>query len=270
MNVYQCSKCGTEFSQGAKFCQKCGCNLELDFIENPVCPKCLKNFPTGTKFCDVDGAKLISPEKLIPRCVKCGKTYPAGIKFCPDDGGAVISEAFQQGETLSLKRKFNGKYPKAALGKRFVATLLDGLITTGLAIPAIIFFILGIVELNSGYYDYYYNYYHDTTEEAIPLFIIALFLYFVPLAYSFIKDGLFKGQSLGKKSVRLMVVYLPNNTPCTIGKSCLRGLISSLLGSIPFVGWLIEPIIVLATRDGRRLADRTAKTQVIDKDLFHN
>jgi len=93
--MYKCPKCNAEFELGTKFCQNCGCNLEKDFIENPICPKCNKSFPAGTKFCDNDGSKLVSPEKLIPRCVKCGKEYTDGTKFCSQDGGKVIAEAYR-------------------------------------------------------------------------------------------------------------------------------------------------------------------------------
>jgi len=95
MTIYQCSKCNTEFSEGVKFCQNCGNNIEIEFIETPTCPKCGKIFTLGTKFCDVDGSKLVSPEKLMPRCVKCGKEYFDGTKFCPEDGGKVMSEALK-------------------------------------------------------------------------------------------------------------------------------------------------------------------------------
>ena len=49
MKRYNCPRCNTEFTTGTKFCQACGCNLELEFIENPVCPKCHKTFPAGSK-----------------------------------------------------------------------------------------------------------------------------------------------------------------------------------------------------------------------------
>ena len=65
-----------------------------------------------------------------------------------------------------------------------------------------------------------------------------------------------------------MVVNLDNNTPCDKGKSFFRNFISGLVAIIPFVGWLIEPIMVLATEDGRKLGDKAANTQVIDKKNF--
>jgi len=43
-----------------------------------------------------------------------------------------------------------------------------------------------------------------------------------------------------------------------------------LVAIIPFVGWLIEPNMVLATEDGRKLGDKAANTQVIDKNNFQN
>ena len=95
MNTYKCPKCDTEFTQGTKFCEDCGCNLEVEFIETPMCPKCEKTFPTGTVFCKEDGTKLVSHEKMIPKCVKCETVYTDGTTFCPLDGGKVVPEALR-------------------------------------------------------------------------------------------------------------------------------------------------------------------------------
>jgi uncharacterized RDD family membrane protein YckC len=262
MKKYNCPRCNTEFLEGTKFCQSCGCNLELEFIENPICPKCQKSFTAGSKFCDIDGAKLVSPEKLVPKCVKCGTEYSIETKFCPKDGGEVIPEAFRYGaneQNNSPQFYFNGNYLKASLGNRFLASLLDGLIMTGLAIPAIILYFVGLSKVSA------YN-----SDEAMPLFILAVFLYFIPLTYSFIKDGLGKGQSLGKKAVGLMVIHLPDNNPCSFGQSFLRNFIMTLINIVPFIGWLVEPIIVLASADGRRLGDKAANTQVIEMKYYSN
>jgi len=105
--MYKCTKCGTEFTLGTKFCQNCGCNLEEEFIQTPTCPKCGKTFPTGTKFCPIDGAKLVSPEKLIPRCVVCAKEYTDGTRFCPEDGGQIIAEAHRNFSAKSGNNSVN-------------------------------------------------------------------------------------------------------------------------------------------------------------------
>lgn len=262
MKKYNCPRCNTEFIIGTKFCQCCGCNLEIEFIENPVCPKCYKTFPAGSKFCDVDGAQLVSPDKLIPKCIKCGTEYSIETKYCPKDGGAVIPEALRYGKTkqnISPQIYHTGKYVKASLGNRFLASLLDALIMTGFAVPSIIFYVIGMQKL-SGY----------DREEAIPLFVLAVFLYFIPITYSLIKDGLSNGQSWGKKAVGLMVIHLPDNTPCSFGQSFLRNLIMTLICFVPFIGCLVEPVIVLASEDGRRLGDKAANTQVIEFKYFNN
>jgi len=144
------------------------------------------------------------------------------------------------------------KYPKASLGNRFLASLLDGLIIVGVSIPAIIFFMAGIEKSKS-----------HNADGAAGLMLIGVLFYLIAITYSLIKDGLGQGQSWGKRSVKLMVVNLEKNTPCDKRKSFVRNIFSTSVTAIPFVGWLIEPIMVLATHDGRKLGDKAAKTQVI-------
>jgi len=263
--TYNCPKCSSEFSSGTKFCQTCGCNLELDFLENPICPKCKASYPTNTKFCVTDGSKLVRPEDLIPKCIICNTTYSDDIKFCPRDGGEVkivLTRQYQQPINQNYspyKNEYsNQKYPKASLGNRFLASLLDGLISLGFSIPAIIFFLAGMDKVKS------YN-----NDSAPGLFFIAFLFCLIPLVYNFIKDGLGEGQSWGKRGLDLMVVNLDNNTPCDKGKSFFRNFVSALVSIIPFVGWLIEPIMVLATEDGRKLGDKAANTQVIEKKFYN-
>ncbi|HEY5405690.1 MAG TPA: RDD family protein [Ginsengibacter sp.] len=262
--TFNCPKCGSEFIKGTKFCQTCGCNLELEFIENPICPKCKTTYPVNTKFCVNDGFKLVRPEDLVPRCVICDTSYSDDVKFCPKDGGEVKIIFAKQPQQSSYNQQMsqnlpsNQKYPKASLGNRFIAALLDGLITVGLSIPAIIFLVAGLNKNDS------YN-----NDGAGVLIIIAILFYFIPVVYGLIKDGLGQGQSWGKSPLDLMVVNLDNNTPCDKGKSFFRNFISALVSIIPFIGWLIEPIMVLATNDGRKLGDKAANTQVIDKKFYN-
>ena len=86
---YNCPKCGNGFQKGAKFCHKCGYNLEENFIEEPACPICNTNYPPNTKFCTHDGNVLVRREELLPKCEICNKSYSNDIKFCPIDGGKV-------------------------------------------------------------------------------------------------------------------------------------------------------------------------------------
>ena len=189
-------------------------------------------------------------------CNICGKENPVDAKFCHSCGGGIGKAISKPDQVLPQSAAIPGKYSKAPLGNRFGAAILDALIVFGLALPAIILFFVTIAELS--------DYWGDEESAYGMLFFAGLLYIALPLPYSIIKDGLGKGQSWGKKATGLMVVCLKDNTPCTKGKSFLRGLIMVLLGIIPYVGWLIEPIIVLADDEGRRLGDRAADTQVID------
>ena len=187
-------------------------------------------------------------------CTKCVSENPTDAIFCRSCGEALSQLVNQAERASSPVHGLTVKYPKASLGNRFGAAVLDALIVFGLALPAITFFVSAIPGV------FYAS--HGPAEGT--MFLAGLLYIALPLPYSFIKDGLGKGQSWGKKATGLMVVCLSDNTPCTKGKSFLRGLIMGLLGIIPYVGWMVEPIIVLVDVDGRRLGDRAADTQVID------
>jgi uncharacterized RDD family membrane protein YckC len=208
--------------------------------------------------------------------VRCGTEYSEGVRFCPADGGEVIAEAFRQQQQQNVPNFTytpTGSiqvYPKANMGSRFLAAVIDGFVGGGLAIPSIILIVIGAVMSSQqrNTYDEFGNSYSSSPSGLFIFFIIlGVILLVLPIAYSFVKDGLGKGQSLGKKTMGLMVVYLDDNTPCTKGRSALRQLISSLINIVPYLNFLtmwIEPIMVLATEDGRKAADYAAHTQVIE------
>lgn len=281
----KCNKCGSEFEDGTEFCT-CGNNLQSGCVENMICPKCRVSYPSDIKFCVNDGSKLVREEDLIPRCLICNKKYPDNIKFCPIDGGKIrvvlpddsdkqngtqdhaynthsqaynnqnngYDEQNQFGQPLSSGQK----YPKADLGYRLLAWLLDGLIMFGLSVPGITFLSVGIFKAANYHYEY----------GVICIILGTILIITLPFIYNLIKDGLGEGQSWGKKACGLMVINIDTNSPCNKGQSCLRNFISTLIGIIPYVGWLIEPIMAIAADDGRKLGDKVAKTQVVDKKHY--
>lgn len=269
---YNCPKCSSLFDIENKYCDKCGCNLKIEFISDPICPICNNSFDANTKSCPNDGSILVSKMDMIPKCEICYKPYSDDIKFCPIDGGKIKilnkSEYLNNSTFNKHPKNINGSYifPKASIGKRFLAALIDGLVTIGLSIPSIVFVVIGISKSTN--YDYN-NYSSDNSLNALYFYFFAVLFYILPITYNFIKDGLGKGQSIGKKSVNLMVINLDTNTYCGKGKSFLRNFISSIVAFIPFIGWLIEPILVIVSEDGRKLGDKAANTQVIEKNQFN-
>lgn len=97
--------------------------------------------------------------------------------------------------------------------------------------------------------------------------------FFAGLAYLSISDGLFEGRSLGKQLIGLRAISLNENRACSVRESILRNLvlcIGLVLWKIPLVGWIFmflilafEFIMLLGSKEGMRLGDEIAKTQVV-------
>jgi uncharacterized RDD family membrane protein YckC len=177
-------------------------------------------------------------------CKKCNFENDDAARFCENCGASLAVETnFPQ----------QAHYPKASLGKRFLARVIDSLVM----IPAFVCLMIAID----------YNYGYDI--EYVVMWLCAIVLLFIPaIIYSFIKDGLGKGQSWGKMAMGLMIVYLPDNAPCTKWQSSVRFLVEVFL-CVTLIGWLIEPIMAFVDNNGRRWADLTAKTQVIEVNMFN-
>jgi hypothetical protein len=114
--VVACTKCGSRFAGGAKFCGRCGNTSFQPVSESAVhhitptpsgpssapslnqpgvapsrirCTRCGMEQPAGTKFCGRCGASLggsaiawTAPRPVEVLCSGCNSTYPAGTKFC--------------------------------------------------------------------------------------------------------------------------------------------------------------------------------------------
>jgi len=121
----------------------------------------------------------------------------------------------------------------ASIGKRFSAQFIDGSIAflVGYAALTILDKVL-------------------PSESSVPL--IAMWL--IIIGYTLIADGMFKGQSIGKKILGLYVVDKKTNVPCTYMQSVMRN-ITYLLG---IFDW-----IFIVGSDRRRLGDRIAGTKVM-------
>jgi uncharacterized RDD family membrane protein YckC len=98
--------------------------------------------------------------------------------------------------------------------------------------------------------------------------------FFAGLAYLLVGDGLPGGSSLGKKLMGIKVISTETNAPCSFRDSILRNSILGagyLLFRIPWIGWIfiviasvLEGVVLLGSRDGKRLGDEIAGTAVIE------
>ena len=98
--------------------------------------------------------------------------------------------------------------------------------------------------------------------------------FFAGLTYLLLGDGFFDGRSIGKKLLRIRVVSVEANGPCTFKDSILRNstfAVGYVLWIVPLIGWIfiliisiVEFILLLGSKDGMRLGDEIAKTTVIE------
>jgi uncharacterized RDD family membrane protein YckC len=77
-----------------------------------------------------------------------------------------------------------------------------------------------------------------------------------------LRDGLFGGRSLGKKLMKLRVVR-SDGSKCDFVSSALRNITLPVFSIIPPL-YLIELLLPLVDKEGLRLGDRVAKTQVVE------
>lgn len=152
-----------------------------------------------------------------------------------------------QSESLSVG---SVEYPKAGLGYRVLAQLVDGVITY---LPLIIAFIIYTRTLTGMLYG------------SMGPYLISIFLLlagvFWTWFYLLVRDGLGQGQSIGKKIFGLMVVRLEDNQPCTKANSAIRNLYAIALS-------FIDIIIAMIHEKGQRYGDSRLNTQVIEKQDY--
>lgn len=222
---------------------------------NQICPVCKASYPPDVKFCINDGTQLGVPiNNPFEQQPKPHNPFePQQKPHNPFEQQNTSNNPFQRALPP------NQPYPKASLGNRFLAFLIDSLIFIGLLIPAAALFIFAFIAA-----------YGNEESLMILLGVSGLLLFLLPLAYQLFKDGMGTGQSYGKRAMQLIVIDLDTNTPCSKSKSAARNIVSGLIGFFPVVGQFIEPIMVLATEDGRKLGDRAANTVVIDKSAYFN
>ncbi|MGM9837995.1 MAG: RDD family protein [Paludibacteraceae bacterium] len=172
-------------------------------------------------------------------CKNCNYENDDNAVFCEHCGAKL-----ETNDVLALSTSY-----RAPLGKRLVASILDSLIASSMML-----LLLGIAYMGG-----------EQGEGSFAPLCGMVFAY----VYLFVKDGFKGGQSWGKKAVGLMVIHLSDGKPCTVGQSAVRALITLLL-NLTIIGGVVEPLMVLITDNGRRLADRAAGTQVIEKQLLNS
>ncbi len=103
--------------------------------------------------------------------------------------------------------------------------------------------------------------------------------FFAGVTYLLIADGLWEGQSVGKRVIGLQTVRISasggEGGAGSFRESILRNVplaVGWVAGLIPYVGWLLvgavvalEALLIIGNDRGLRIGDEIAQTQVIDR-----
>ncbi len=99
--VVACTKCGSRFAEGTKFCGNCG-NRTFQPVGDAVssasvpaslatvtCPRCKQEYPSAIRFCGKCGISIGAqsldwrqPRAVEVVCRLCGSSYARGTRFC--------------------------------------------------------------------------------------------------------------------------------------------------------------------------------------------
>ena len=98
--------------------------------------------------------------------------------------------------------------------------------------------------------------------------------FFIGLTYLLIADGLWQGQSIGKRVVGLYVIKTSDSEVGSFRESMLRNAplaAGFIAGLIPYLGWffigaviLLEALLIIGNHQGLRIGDEIAQTRVMD------
>lgn len=249
-----------------KECPFCGEEILARAIKCKHCQSMLPEEPPPAQEAFIPPPPAVSGTAAPPPVAPPDKTY--GIPASPAPGGGYgQAPPPAQGAALA--------YPRAQIGKRILAYIIDCLIGF---LPAVILAPIAILPIWRYYQSMSYSYYYGGGPGvgAWILFVLAIIAGVGwGLVYFLFRDGFGEGQSVGKKINGLMVVYLPDNSPCSKGKSVVRNVFAVLIGAVlswipglnVLAGW-VEPIVALIQPNGQRIGDMVAHTQVIDVDQY--
>ena len=127
-----CTGCGKDLPQGAKFCLECGTKVAV----KPVCTGCGKELPPEAKFCLECGTKcgagaapgnappaaepkVAVPQNMVLVCGQCGEPAKEGKKFCLKCGANIA-------EAGVMKPAAEAAQPEAAAGAAAGAGAIAG------------------------------------------------------------------------------------------------------------------------------------------------
>jgi|GEM_PF-2253754 len=216
------------------------------------CPQCGAKVPDGSTFCPTCGTGLgeSTPDTPTPAAPPVQQASPSPATP-PTPPSQPTSPAPPSQPTAPPQPTAPGTpYPRGPLGGRLLALIADSIIASALLPLAMLLYIPDAIEA-------------DATG-GVPFLGLGL-LAVAGLWYTayFLGRDAFGGAGFGKRLAGLVVASTDSGSIARAGATIVRQVVLFALNLIPLIGGLIEPLMVLVDKEGRRLGDKAAKTQVV-------
>lgn len=179
-----------------------------------------------------------------PVCRSCGTDLRATGRAAPRSFAGPLSTDSYLGRILLGETR----WPTAPFLRRIVAAAIDAAIVAIVGMP-------GGFMVAHGWF--------SEPDRLLGLVAAGSALTLAALVYALTKDGWRGGAGIGKRLLGLRVVDVNLGAPCTLMRAALRGAAMVALTSVPYGGWVIEPVVAVIAAGGRRLGDHLAGTQVV-------
>lgn len=207
------------------------------------CPQCGAEAQDGDAFCGICGGDLSqagAPALVQPPTPVAPATQPTA-PLPPQPTAPLPAQPAAATPVMSGA----AEYSKAPSGGRLGAVIIDSIVASAL-LPLGALLVYAAAAKGGA--------------SAIGYALLGLGVLW-QLAYMLGRDA-FGGAGVGKRLTGLVVTSVATGAPAGFGPNFVRQLVFYALNAIP-IGGLIEPIMVLADKGGRRLGDKLAKTQVV-------
>ncbi|MDQ3570448.1 MAG: RDD family protein [Actinomycetota bacterium] len=155
-----------------------------------------------------------------------------------------------------------GGQPLAEWWKRLVAWIIDYFIV---AVPlGILFAIFGISFERSVEYDVTSGQYITTSTGSTATLLVWLLAVIAPLVYRTVLDGGARGQTVGKRALKIQVRDVQAGGPIGMGRASVRVLIQSLLFAACFIPGIIDSLSPLWDARRQSWHDKVGSSVVVD------
>jgi len=147
-----------------------------------------------------------------------------------------------------------GAFTLAERGSRLAAVMLDGLVS----LPAVLLIVIPLAMMRGA----------GSDGKPGPIGVVAMAvaaLYFVAFAIYQLYLLSTRGQTLGKRWMKIKIIKLDGSNPGFVGAVLLRAIVNGIISAVPYLGGIygLVDILFIFREDRRCIHDMIAGTRVV-------